>query len=63
MSHFDALPFHSTAFSFDSTGSSYPHVVDVDWRLDYYIKVIVIELEFSPLKCALSLADPWSHDI
>ena len=21
------------------TGSSFPHVVDVDWRLDYYIKV------------------------
>ena len=21
------------------TGSSYPHIVDVDWRLDYYIKV------------------------
>ncbi|XP_068741635.1 COMM domain-containing protein 3-like [Montipora capricornis] len=20
------------------TGSSYPHIVDVDWRLDYYIK-------------------------
>ena len=21
------------------TGGSFPHVVDVDWRLDYYIKV------------------------
>ncbi|KAJ7375769.1 COMM domain containing 3 [Desmophyllum pertusum] len=22
------------------TGSSFPHVVDVDWRLDYYIKEV-----------------------
>lgn len=26
------------------TGSSFPHVVDVDWRLDYYIKVKNMEV-------------------
>jgi len=31
------------------TGSSFPHVVDVDWRLDYYIKVNRDKI-FSPYK-------------
>ena len=26
-------------FSFRSIGVTPPHIVDVDWRLDYYIKV------------------------
>ncbi len=28
------------AILFFRIGTSYPHVVDVDWRLDYYIKVL-----------------------
>ena len=26
-------------FMFYSVGTSPPHIIDVDWRLDYYIKV------------------------
>ena len=37
-------------FMFYSVGTSPPHIVDVDWRLDYYIKVQLYSILIDPVE-------------
>ena len=62
------LSYFFCIYTYIRTGSSFPHIVDVDWRLDYYIKVNKInwsklklwtknEIILFTIKCWISTSD------